>query len=506
MRGATPQRRSGSGARALIRKRGLRVGLPGIGIAVAVGAAAIGALGPSGGGRAADAAGREGARVVQAPALPGARPISSRDRVYTADQSSNTVSVIDPARNEVLGTIRLGQDRLDQVLGPVDQTQVNVHGLGFSRDGRLLDVVSVSSNAVQLIDTATNQVRSTTYVGRAPHEAFVSPDGRELWVAVRGERQVAVIDPGRASRGAVGRIAAHIETADGPSKVVFSPDGRLAYVNHLRAAEVDVIDVRSRRVLHRVRGLAGAGSADEAISPDGRELWLGHPQAGKVTVVDARRFRVLAVLDTGPRTNHPSFVSRDGEDFAYVTVGGANETLVYRRGEGPALVERIRNSGEAPHGIWPSPDNSRVYVALQKSDAVDVIDTASNRVVETLRVGQDPQALVYVAGAVPEGSGRQGLGRQGLGRRVETRAVEVRGSAGSAKATVREVDALDEIDLTARGLPPQATFTLFAARGQELVALRAVQADATGAIEEALAFADFFGIYDGFVLAPAGQG
>ena len=29
-------------------------------------------------------------------------PISSRDRVYAADQTSNTVSVIDPSRNELL--------------------------------------------------------------------------------------------------------------------------------------------------------------------------------------------------------------------------------------------------------------------------------------------------------------------------------------------------------------------------------------------------------------------
>src|ERR1700738_3507718 len=35
-------------------------------------------------------------------------PISSRDRVYAADQTSNTVSVIDPSRNELLGVIRLG--------------------------------------------------------------------------------------------------------------------------------------------------------------------------------------------------------------------------------------------------------------------------------------------------------------------------------------------------------------------------------------------------------------
>ena len=37
--------------------------------------------------------------------------ISSRDRVYAADQTSNTVSVIDPSSNQLLGVIRLGRGR-----------------------------------------------------------------------------------------------------------------------------------------------------------------------------------------------------------------------------------------------------------------------------------------------------------------------------------------------------------------------------------------------------------
>src|SRR5499426_344896 len=35
-------------------------------------------------------------------------PISSRDRVYAAEQFSNTISVVDPASNKLLGVIRLG--------------------------------------------------------------------------------------------------------------------------------------------------------------------------------------------------------------------------------------------------------------------------------------------------------------------------------------------------------------------------------------------------------------
>ena len=219
--------------------------------------------------------------VVQAPALPGkGTPISSNDRVYTADQTSNTVTVIDPSTQTVLGTIALGQPRVNGVLGPVDEDQVNVHGLGFSRDGRLVDAIAVTSNAAVLIDTATNLPRQTTYLRRAPHEGFVSPDGRTLWVAERGVGTVAVIDIRD------NEVVERIETGTGPSKVVFSPDGELAYVNHLDENIVAVVRVASRKVIARIAIPARAGgSADEAVSPDGAELWLGHPGSGFTTVV-----------------------------------------------------------------------------------------------------------------------------------------------------------------------------------------------------------------------------
>ena len=69
-----------------------------------------------------------------------------------------------------------------------------MHGMGFSPDHRTLAVVSVGSNSVSFIDTATNAVKHVSYVGRSPHEAFFTPDGKRVWVTVRGENYVAVLD------------------------------------------------------------------------------------------------------------------------------------------------------------------------------------------------------------------------------------------------------------------------------------------------------------------------
>jgi YVTN family beta-propeller protein len=109
-------------------------------------------------------------------------PISAQDRVYTCDQTSNTVSVYDPSTNRLLGVIRLG-DPAPQNLSPLYRGQLLVHGIGFSFDHKTLAVVSIGSNSVTFIDTATNKIKHITYVGRAPHEAFFTPDDTEFLVA-----------------------------------------------------------------------------------------------------------------------------------------------------------------------------------------------------------------------------------------------------------------------------------------------------------------------------------
>ena len=75
----------------------------------------------------------------QAPAAASAPdiPVSHRDRVYAAEQFSNTVSVTDPADNTLLGVIRLGQPQPAN-FSPLYYGQVLVHGMGFSPDHRTI--------------------------------------------------------------------------------------------------------------------------------------------------------------------------------------------------------------------------------------------------------------------------------------------------------------------------------------------------------------------------------
>jgi YVTN family beta-propeller protein len=163
-------------------------------------------------------------------------PISSRDRVYAAGQTSNTVSVHDPQTNKLLGVIRLGET-VPENLSPLYKGQLLVHGMGFSPDYRTLVVVSVGSNSVAFIDTQTNQVKHITYVGRSPHEAFFTPDGKEVWVTVRGEDYVSVLD------GQTYKEKLQIPVGNGPGMTIFRPDGKYGFVCSSFTPQTNVIEV-----------------------------------------------------------------------------------------------------------------------------------------------------------------------------------------------------------------------------------------------------------------------
>jgi YVTN family beta-propeller protein len=348
--------------------------------------------------------------IVRAGQVPGPAsapdiPVSHHDRVYTADQWSNTVTVTDPVDNQLLGVIRLG-DPTPANLSPLYRGQVLVHGMGFSPDHRTLLVVSISSNSVAFIDTATNAVKHIAYVGRSPHEAFFTQDGKEVWVTVRGENYISVLD------GATYTEKTRIVVPDGPGMTIFSPDGSYGYVCSSFTPETVVISVADHQIVGRVPQ-ASPFCPNIAATPDGKQVWLTLKDTGKTEVFDARPpFSVLKTLDTGPITNHVNIVHNAHGTFAYVAIGGLNEVKVFRT-DTFAQVATIP-VGALPHGIWPSGDGTRIYTGLENGDRLVAIDTLTNRVIATSPIGQGCQAITYVPNAVPSGTGTQGLVSLGI--------------------------------------------------------------------------------------------
>jgi YVTN family beta-propeller protein len=389
--------------------------------------------------------------AVWAGQAPGAAsdpdiPLSHRDRVYSAEQFSNTVSVTDPVDNRLLGVIRLGDPQPGN-FSPLYKGQVLVHGMGFSSDHKTIAVVSIGSNSVTFIDTATNAVKHTTYVGRSPHEAFFTPDGKEVWVTVRGEDYIAVLD------GQSFEEKSRIKVPAGPGMQIFSPDGKYGYVCSSFNPETVVITVADHQIVGHVKQ-DSPFCPNIAATPDGKQVWFTLKDTGRTMVFDAQPpFAVLKSIDTGPITNHVNFVRNAKGSFAYVTVGGLNEVKVFRTDDF-SLTATIP-VGKLPHGIWPSGDGSRVYVGLENADGMAAIDTATNKVIATSPIGQAPQAIAYVPNAVPEGDGTQGLQQldvAGRATHLALGAVEGRKTVGSVGAAGSDDRAPTSVSLFDQGL------------------------------------------------------
>jgi len=351
-----------------------------------------------------------------------------------------------------------------------------VHGLGFSPDHRTLVVVSIGSNSVTFIDTETNTVKHITYLGRSPHEAFFTPNGAEVWVTIRGENYISVLDPGTYEE------KTRITVPGGPGMQIFSPDGKYGYVCSSFNPETVVITVADHQIVGHVAQVS-AFCPNIAATPDGKQVWMTLKDTGKTEVFDAKPpFSVLRSIDTGPITNHVNFARINKQIFAYVTVGGLNVVKVFKVADGTQVA--TIPVGKLPHGVWPSGDGKRMYVGLENGDSLIAIDTTTNKVIAEVPIGQAPQAIVYVPGAVTEGSGTHGLQPLGVAGEAAHLAMAPPNAQVTASAAPTSVSLFDQ------GLMQvlQVSVTGLQARQPYLLAL-ADQPDGTGALQPLASFA-----------------
>jgi YVTN family beta-propeller protein len=244
--------------------------------------------------------------------------------------------------------------------------------------------------------------------------------------------------------------------------VLFRPDGKYAFVPSSFTPEMAVIETATYRVIARV-SQTSPFSPNLAVDQD--EVWLTLKDTGKTQVVSAKPpFHTVTVLETGPITNHVTFVTNANGRFAYVSVGGRDQVLVYRRHRSspPKLVATIK-TGDLPHGLWGSGDGGCVYVGLENGDAVQAIDTITNLIVATIPVGQLPQALVYVPNATTSDQGTANLRPLGPATgalHIELVPPDRSSSMAHASVSINSLGLIDNLQIAATGLEPGKKYRL----------------------------------------------
>lgn len=318
--------------------------------------------------------------------------VTDHDRIYAIGSLSPDVSVMDPANDVFLGTIRL--DRDDAKAERVMPSTSVPNALGYAPNGRTLAIASSSSRSVTFLDTRSNSVVHSTAFEGVPAGASYTPNGREVWIPVVGGRYLSVLS------GKGFAEIARVPTPAEPGPTVLSNNGRYAFVCSSSGSDAvaTVVDVARRSVVGSVPG-SGYACSSIAASPDGTQIWLTSKEADRVFTFSAKPpFTALRSIDTGPGPSHVNFVSNPDGQFAYVSVQRLNAVKVFDT-KSFRKIATIR-VGLSPSGVWPSGDGSRMFVGLDGEGALAVIDTASMRYVDRVKVGDGVQAVTYVPSAV----------------------------------------------------------------------------------------------------------
>ena len=127
---------------------------------------------------------------------------------------------------------------------------------------------------------------------QGPNYVRISPEGRRAFV-VHKSGIVSVIGLGSLA------IEHSLPVGQVPERVVFSRDGRLAFVNNTRSQDVTVIDVAKLELVGRVGVEDGGSHQGMAFSPDGSRLYVVNHGAGSVSVLDTSKPRLLKRLVVG---------------------------------------------------------------------------------------------------------------------------------------------------------------------------------------------------------------
>lgn len=302
---------------------------------------------------------------------PPPKPEGLNTRVYTANESSNTVTVLDGDTY--------------QVLGDIETLNYGAHDLALSRDGKQLWVTNLANGRVSVIDTDSRQTIASIFTGTRAHVVALTNNNKHAWVANIAENTISIIDT------SIYRILGTIPVGKGPMGIAFSRDGKLAYVS-TQDKMVNVIDTAAHQVIKQIP--VGPNPHFLTLGPDGR-IWGTNTGSNDIYVIDPATNEIAASIEVGPAPQQIAFALKGtAGPNAYVTVTGLNKVVVVSATSPTLSIREQIDVGEEPNGIWANAVGTRIYVGHTKSNNVMVIDSGTSQVLATLPVGRKPIRVV----------------------------------------------------------------------------------------------------------------
>jgi YVTN family beta-propeller protein len=253
--------------------------------------------------------------------------------------------------------------------------------------------ISIVSRFLRLFILSLLPAAFTLSSVQAQTVAYVTND-TSIQTASASGNTVSVIDV------ASNTVTATITVGNGPTGVVFSPDGTLAYVTNLNDGTISVINTGANSVTATINLGTGVQPALLAITPDGKNLYVPDQNNGNVLVVSTATNTVTATISAVP-----------GAFSVSITPNGSQAYVLSQTGSGIAVIATGSNTVTTTFGalsvslsgfnMAAAPDGSEIFVSGGLFQTVPVIGTASNSVATTISL---PNAnFAFFLGITPDG-------------------------------------------------------------------------------------------------------
>jgi YVTN family beta-propeller protein len=320
-------------------------------------------------------------------------------RIYVPNRQGNDVTVIDPATMKVVDRFAVG---------------INPQHVVPSWDLKTLWVTNNAEGrpdgSLTPIDPTTGKPGKTIMV-EDPYNMYFTPDGKSAIVVAEALKRLDFRDPHTMAM----QYSIDVPQCRGINHADFSIDGRIAIFTCEFQGSLARIDLANRKVLGYLKLSRGGMPQDIRSSPDGSLFFVADMKAGGVFVVDGATFTETAYIKTGIGT-HGLYPSRDGTKL-YVANRGTSHVFGPPKGKGSVSVldfatRQIVATWPIPGGGSPdmgnvSIDGKVLWLSGRFDNLVYAIDTTSGEV-RSIRVGKEPHGLT-----VWPQPGRYSLGHTG---------------------------------------------------------------------------------------------
>jgi YVTN family beta-propeller protein len=322
-----------------------------------------------------------------------------KELVYVPHVQSNDVYVIDPATFKVIDRFKVGFNPQHIVPSWDLQTLWVTNNAERTTKGTLTP-----------IDPRTGKPGKAIVV-HDPYNMYFSPDGKSAIVVEEAEKRLAFRDPQTMAM----QYSIDTPRCPGINHADFSIDGAFAIFTCEFGKGLVKIDLVNRKVIDYLRLSKGGMPQDIRVSPDGRKFYVADMQADGVFIVDGAAFKEVGFIQTGKGT-HGLYPSRDGRKL-YVANRGSHK--IHGAKAGPGSVSVVDFASEKVDVTWPIPgggspdmgnvsaDGKWLWLSGRYDHVVYAIDTASGEA-KVIKVGIEPHGL-----AVWPQPGRYSLGHTG---------------------------------------------------------------------------------------------